>query len=64
MAKKKRGRPKGKASKSATFRLPEGVLEQLLEQSELEERSQTIIVKRALEAYFKAQEEGEEDEGE
>ena len=50
--KRKRGRPKGVDSRSATFRLPEELLELLAEQAGDEGRTQTMLVKRALEAYL------------
>ena len=51
--KKKRGRPRSaKKSRSATFRLPEELLEKLAEQADTEERSQTTLVRRALEAFL------------
>ena len=56
MKKKKRGRPKGSPSKSATFRLPEELLEQLAEAADAQDRSQTTLVRRALEAFLAAKE--------
>lgn len=48
----KRGRPKGVSAKSASFRLPEDLLEKLAEAAETQDRSQTVLVRRALEAYL------------
>ena len=56
---KKRGRPKKKTSKSATFRLPEELLEALANEAGSQERSQTTLVRRALEAYLASQEESD-----
>ncbi len=54
---KKRGRPKKKkTNKSATFRLPPELLDQLAAEADAQERSQTTLVRRALEAYLKKQE--------
>jgi len=55
-----RGRPKGSPSKSATFRLPKELLEKLAEAAASQDRSQTILVRRAIEAYLK--EKGGEEE--
>ena len=55
--KKKRGRPKGKATKSATYRLPEELLEKLAEEAERQERSQTTLVRNALKKFLEAQDE-------
>jgi predicted DNA-binding protein len=46
------GRPKGAPAKSASFRLPEELLAKLAEVSRKQDRSQTTLVKRALEAYL------------
>jgi predicted DNA-binding protein len=46
------GRPKGAPAKSASFRLPEELLAKLAEISRKQDRSQTTLVKRALEAYL------------
>jgi predicted DNA-binding protein len=53
--KKKRGRPKGIETKSASFRLPEDLLEKLAEAAESQDRSQTTVVRRAIEAYLEKQ---------
>jgi predicted DNA-binding protein len=58
-SKKKPGRPKGAPTKSASFRLPEELLEKLADLAENQERSQTTLVKRALEAYLADQEESD-----
>lgn len=50
-----RGRPKKKKSKSATFRLPQELLDQLAAEADAQERSQTTLVRRALEAYLAQQ---------
>jgi predicted HicB family RNase H-like nuclease len=52
-AKPRRGRPKGAANRSATFRLPVELLEELARQAHDQERSLTTLVKRALESYLK-----------
>ncbi len=54
--KKKRGRPKGVETKSASFRLPEELLEKLAEAAESQDRSQTTVVRRAIEAYLEREE--------
>ncbi len=41
-----------KTQKSATFRLPKELLEKLAQIADLQERSQTTLVRRALEAYL------------
>ena len=51
--KRKRGRPRGVESRSATFRLPEELLDMLSDQADDEGRTQTMLVRRALEAYLK-----------
>jgi len=51
--KKGPGRPKGAPSKSASFRLPEGLLEKLASMAKKQERSQTTLLRRALEEYLK-----------
>ena len=49
----RKGRPKKKTtSKSATFRLPQELLDQLAAEADEQERSQTTLVRRALEAYL------------
>jgi len=53
--KKRPGRPKGSPTKSASFRLPEGLLEKLAATADAQERSQTTLVRRALEAYLKGE---------
>ena len=58
-SKKKPGRPKGAPTKSASFRLPEELLDKLAELADTQERSQTTLVKRALEAYLAEQEDSE-----
>ena len=50
--KKPRGRPKGSPARSATFRLPQELLEKLAGAAEAQDRSQTVLVRRALEAYL------------
>ncbi len=53
----RRGRPKKKkTNKSATFRLPQELLDQLAAEADSQERSQTTLVRRALEAYLAKQE--------
>lgn len=54
--KTKPGRPKGSPTKSASFRLPEDLLEKLQETAEGQDRSQTTIVRRALERFLSEQE--------
>jgi predicted DNA-binding protein len=54
--KKKRGRPKGAETKSASFRLPEDLLEKLAEAADSQDRSQTTLVRRAIEAYLEQEE--------
>ncbi len=58
--KEKRGRPKGTPTKSATFRLPEELLRQLAEAANSQDRSQTILVRRAIEAYLEKRKEEEQ----
>ncbi len=53
---KQKGRPKKKTNKSATFRLPQELLDQLAAEADEQERSQTTLVRRALEAYLAKQE--------
>ncbi len=48
----RKGRPKKKTNKSATFRLPQELLDQLAAEADEQERSQTTLVRRALEAYL------------
>jgi hypothetical protein len=57
---KGRGRPKGSPTKSATFRLPEDLLGKLAEAASSQDRSQTILVRRAIEAYLAGKGEGQE----
>lgn len=60
---KRRGRPKKKkTNKSATFRLPQELLDQLAAEADAQERSQTTLVRRALEAYLKKQAAAEKEE--
>lgn len=55
--KKKPGRPPGKGdTTSTTFRLPKDLLEKLHKAAEAQDRTQTAIVRRALEAFLAAQE--------
>ncbi len=58
--KKPRGRPKGTPSRSATFRLPTELLQKLAEAAASQDRSQTIIIRRAIEAYLAANKEKDE----
>ncbi len=51
----RKGRPKKKTNKSATFRLPQELLDQLAAEADEQERSQTTLVRRALEAYLAKQ---------
>jgi predicted DNA-binding protein len=57
---KGRGRPKGSPSKSATFRLPQELLAKLAEAASSQDRSQTILVRRAIEAYLEEKGKGED----
>ena len=50
---KQRGRPKGPDNKSASFRLPTELLELLAKEASTQDRTQTTLVRRALEAYLK-----------
>ena len=54
--KAKPGRPKGSPTKSASFRLPEDLLAKLQLAADVQDRSQTTIVRRALERFLKEQE--------
>ena len=59
--KKRPGRPrKGPPQKSASWRLPEGLLEKLAAVADAQDRSQTTLVRRALEAYLAEQEKEKE----
>lgn len=51
----RKGQPKKKTNKSATFRLPQELLDQLAAEADEQERSQTTLVRRALEAYLAKQ---------
>ena len=55
----KRGRPKGSPTKSASFRLPEALLAKLADSAKTQDRSQTTLVRRALEAYLAEKEAAE-----
>ncbi len=51
--KRRPGRPKGTPTKSASFRLPANLLEELSRAARAQDRSQTTLMRRALEAYLK-----------
>ena len=53
--KAQRGRPKGSPHKSASFRLPQELLDQLAEAADAQDRSQTTLVRRALESFLAQQ---------
>ena len=51
--KRRRGRPKKEGdTTSTTIRLPDWLREELAKQAEDEDRTQTAIIRRALEAYL------------